>query len=367
MEARYQRQILLESLGAQGQSRLGNASVLVIGAGGLGCPILQYLAAAGVGTIGIIDGDTVELSNLHRQVLYNMDDIGSLKALAAASKLQAMNDEITIKVKAETLNQGNAFESIQPYDMVIDGTDNFISRYVINDACAILKKPLIYGAVMKFEGQVAIFNTPDSQGNACNYRDLFPTAPVNSEQFSCNATGVLGTVPGIIGMMQANEALKLITGIGNPLINQLLTINLLDYSSYKIEIPFTENKPYAMPSDRATFESFDYEWFCNQMQDGEINAETALEWVKSHAAILVDVREPSEAPQITLYPSVKCPLSTINDNLDILKTGQKLIFVCASGSRSLKAIQQLKPMLPDYEMFSIHGGLTRMTQDQISF
>jgi molybdopterin/thiamine biosynthesis adenylyltransferase len=212
---RYERQILLKEFGVAAQEKLLHAKVLVVGAGGLGCPVLQYLAAAGVGTIGIVDDDVVALNNLHRQVLYNMNDIGLSKAEIAAEKLKALNNEINVVAYNKRFTNKNALEIINAFDVVVDGTDNFSSRYIINDACVLLNKPLIYGAISKFEGQVAVFNVKDEVNKrAINYRDLFPVPPKDDEVLNCADAGVLSVLPGIIGTMQANETIKLIIGIG---------------------------------------------------------------------------------------------------------------------------------------------------------
>jgi len=226
---RYHHQMILKDFGEAGQQKLLQAKVLVIGAGGLGCPALQYLTAAGIGTIGIVDDDVVTLSNLHRQILYSTSDIGFLKAEKAAEKLRQLNPEISIIVYSERLTTQNALSIMKAYDVIIDGTDNFSTRYMINDACVLLQKPLVYGAVSQYEGQVAIFNyKKENLYEGVNYRDLFPYPPKDTEVLNCAEAGVLGILPGIIGTMQANETIKLITGIGKPLINRMLTFNALN-------------------------------------------------------------------------------------------------------------------------------------------
>ena len=234
---RYDRQMLLPQLGAKGQQALGSARVLVIGAGGLGCPVLQYLAAAGVGTIGIVDGDTVSLTNLHRQVLYDMSDIGQQKAGLASAKLQRMNPDITIISYSETLTNKNAWEILEIYDIVVDASDNFPTRYLVNDACVLLGKPVVYGAVSRFEGQVAVFNVQRSGADrTINYRDLFPQAPVSGEIANCAEAGVMGVLPGIIGTLQAGEVIRLITEFGQPQENRLISFNLLTNEWHQWEI-----------------------------------------------------------------------------------------------------------------------------------
>ncbi|MBK8670108.1 MAG: HesA/MoeB/ThiF family protein [Saprospiraceae bacterium] len=234
---RYQKQMLLKALGVTGQEKLKNSKVLVVGAGGLGCPALLYLAAAGVGTIGIADGDDVEMTNLHRQVLYTMADLGLGKANTAAARLRAINPEISIHTYSFNLDKNNAWDIIDDYDIVLDGSDNFMTRYMINDACAILLKPYVYGAVQQFEGQVGVFNMLDKyKGTITSYRDLFALPPDNKNAISCNALGIIGVLPGIIGTLQATEVIKIITSIGKPLLNQVLTYSALDHSFYTFTI-----------------------------------------------------------------------------------------------------------------------------------
>ena len=230
---RYQRQIILPEFGEEGQQKLLKAKVLVIGAGGLSCPVLQYLTAAGTGTIGIVDDDVVALNNLHRQVLYSVGDIGSSKAERARHILHQLNPEIKILPYNERLTVQNALILFDEFDIIIDGTDNFSTRYMINDACVLMNKPLVYGAISQFEGQVSVFNFRQTENEeAVNYRDIFPDPPKEGEVLNCAEAGVLGALPGIIGTMMANETIKLITGIGEPLANQLLTYNALNNQVY---------------------------------------------------------------------------------------------------------------------------------------
>lgn len=256
---RYQRQITLEGFGIQAQDKLTNAKVLVIGAGGLGCPALQYLVAAGVGHIGIADFDVVHLSNLHRQILFGQDDVGKKKVLIAKEKLTQINNLVQIETYDVEWKQAQCIQHFPQYDIIIDATDNFASRYLINDACVLMGKPLIFGAVNKFEGQLAVFN---NSKEACNYRDLFPIPPNNKEVANCATAGVLGVLPGIIGAMQASEAIKLITGVGKSFENQLLNYNALNQSIYTIEL--TKN-PAALehtPSSSDAFLKTNYELLC---------------------------------------------------------------------------------------------------------
>ncbi|MFV8391625.1 HesA/MoeB/ThiF family protein [Flavobacterium sp. LB2P6] len=227
---RYNRQMMLPEIGDSGQEQLKKATVLVIGAGGLGCPILQYMATAGVGTIGIVDFDKIELHNLHRQILYTEQQVGKSKALTAKSVLETLNPLIHVIAFEEKLTVENAAKIIMRFDVIVDGCDNFETRYLVNDTCVTLGKSLIYGSILKFEGQMAVFN---HNGNK-NLRDLFPEPPNPKDIPNCNLNGVLGTLPGIIGTMMAHETLKLIMDLPT-LENELVLFNSLDWSSNKLK------------------------------------------------------------------------------------------------------------------------------------
>lgn len=226
---RYNRQTILPEIGDEGQEKIKNAKVLVIGAGGLGCPILQYLSTAGVGTIGIVDFDTIEIHNLHRQILYTEEQIGQSKALTAKKVLKKLNPLIKVIAFEEKLTDENALKLIQDFDIVVDGSDNFKTRYLVNDTCVSLKKTLVYGSILKFEGQVAVFNHNGSK----NLRDLFPEMPDPKDVPNCNLNGVLGTLPGIIGTMMAHETLKLILELPT-LENELVLFNTIDWNFIKL-------------------------------------------------------------------------------------------------------------------------------------
>lgn len=226
---RYNRQTILPEIGDEGQEKLKKAKVLVIGAGGLGCPILQYISTAGVGCIGIMDFDTIEIHNLHRQILYTEDEIGQKKALAAQEVVSKLNPLIEVIVIPEKLTSENARQIIQDYDIVVDGSDNFTTRYLVNDTCVELAKPLVYGSILKFEGQIAVFNHNGSK----NLRDLFPEMPNPRDVPNCNLNGVLGTLPGIIGTMMAHETLKLILELPT-LKDELILFNTLNWNFTKL-------------------------------------------------------------------------------------------------------------------------------------
>jgi len=336
---RYQRQVILKEFGIAAQDKLLQSKILVIGAGGLGCPALQYLAAAGVGTIGIVDDDIVALSNLHRQVLYNMNDIGLSKALVAADKLQQLNNEINIITYNLRLTNQNALDIIAGYDLVIDGTDNFSTRYMINDACVLLNKPFVYGAISTFEGQVALFNvTAGKHARPVNYRDLFPDPPKNDEVMNCAEAGVLGVLPGVIGTMQANEAIKFITGIGKTLSNKLLTWNALDNSSYELNLSANEAADKLTPTNKAEFLKTDYEWLCSAtIKAGvEINVDDFNDLINNSAITVIDVREKDEQPYVEEFEHLHIPLSIIHSNKTVID-GDMIVLFCQSGKRSLQA------------------------------
>ncbi len=234
---RYNRQIILSPWGLQPQEKVKASRVLVIGAGGLGCPVISYLAAAGVGTIAILDFDVVDISNLQRQVIYDMSDVGKNKALAASKKMQAFNPLINVIAIEKTLDETNALELISGYDVIVDATDNFETRYLINDACVILGKPFVFASILGFEGQVSVFNYKDGP----TYRCLYPEPSENAP--NCNENGVLGTLAGTIGSIQANEVLKIISGVGETLSGKLLVVDLLRNSYTTVNItPIEENK-----------------------------------------------------------------------------------------------------------------------------
>lgn len=354
---RYQRQIQLKEIGQMGQDKIAKGKVLVIGAGGLGCPALQYLAAAGVGTIGIIDFDVVELSNLQRQILYSVDDIGKSKAITAAKKLEVFNPEITIKSYNFQVTNKNALEILEGYDIIIDGSDNFSTRYLVNDACMLLDKPLIYGAVLRFEGQIGVFNLAKNETQIkTNYRDLFPKPTDLASSISCNDVGVLGVIPGIIGTMQATEALKIITGVGKPLANTIISYNALDNSFYDFEI--VANPTLDFPKTKAAFLDYNYDWFCNSNLKVEKISIEEFETLRMQEKItIIDVREIGELPIVDEFPFTAIPLSEFENSISHIDTENKVVVFCKSGQRSQKAVKVLIEKFPDSEVFSLEGGI----------
>lgn len=356
---RYQRQMILPDFGVSAQQLLSAARVLVIGAGGLGCPILQYLVGSGIGHIGITDGDQVSLSNLHRQTLFNTADIGINKAEVAANKLRLLNPDITILSIPFHLSNQNVLDIIHEYDIVVDGTDNFATRYMINDACVLSDKTLVYGAVSRYEGQIAIFNHLTSQGTrSANYRDLFPDPPKDGTVLNCADAGVLGVLPGIIGCMQAAEVIKLITGVGEPLVNQLLTYQLKDHQLFLMKIKPQANTSSLIPSTVDAFKAVDYDWLCASPATSlEIDAGDFNQWVGRPNVTIVDVREPHELPTIHEFQHLRIPLASVKEATAELKNDIVVVF-CQSGKRSLQAAKELTDLFGEAKkVYSLQGGI----------
>ena len=356
---RYQRQIILKEFGEAGQQKLLQAKVLVIGAGGLGCPVLQYLTAAGVGTIGLVDDDTVALTNLHRQVLYSVNDLGLPKAERAASVLQGLNPEINIIPFNKRLTVENALDIIRSFDIIVDGTDNFSSRYMINDACVLLDKPLVYGAISQFEGQVAIFSCrKENDEKAVNYRDIFPQPPKEDEVLNCAEAGVLGVLPGIIGTMMANETIKLITGIGVPLINRLLTYNALNNQIYELELTAREETRSLIPANEVLFEQMDYEWLCASSSGSfEIDGGAFDKLMENENIDVIDVRELDELPAVNEFYHQNIPLKQIAEFILAIKSDTVVVF-CQSGKRSKQAAILLSGIFGETKkIYSLKGGI----------
>jgi len=361
---RYQRQIILPGFGEESQQKLLKAKILVMGAGGLGCPVLQYLAAAGTGTIGIVDDDVVALNNLHRQVLYSVGDIGLSKAERAAYLLRQLNPEINIIPYNERLTVQNALTLITDFDIIVDGTDNFSTRYLINDACVLLNKPLVYGAISQFEGQVSVFNfRKNSNDEAVNYRDLFPDPPVEDEVLNCADAGVLGVLPGVIGTMMANETIKLVTGIGEPLANQLLTYNALNNQVYQLTLSARKGTRLLIPENEAAFLQRDYEWLCSSKSrhpiaiGSEIDADSFNGLIAKGGVDVIDVREPGEMPAVNDFSNIKIPLALLPENLALINSDTIVAF-CQSGKRSLQAVKVLSGIFGDNKkIYSLRGGI----------
>ncbi len=356
---RYQRQLLLKEFGEKGQDRLLKAKVLVVGAGGLGCPALQYLTAAGTGTIGIVDFDIVDITNLHRQVLYTTEDIGKPKASTAVEKLKKLNPDVTFLTYNVQLQAGNALEIISNFDIVIDGSDNFSTRYLVNDACVLLNKPLVYGAILRFEGQVGVFNLLDKDTNIkTNYRDLFPIPPAPGSTPSCSEAGVLGVLPGLIGVMQVTECIKIITGIGKPLTNTILSYNCLSNQFYEFAVSRYEKGHSLIPKTAAEFHNFDYDWFCGTGRNSNEISSREFDTLRLEESItIIDVREKDELPLVTEFIHTQIPLSIFEETLSDISVNGKIIIFCQSGKRSLKAVKMLMEKYPGVTTWSLEGGI----------
>ena len=349
---RFDRQYILNGFGIEGQKKLRNASVLMVGAGGLGCPALLYLAAAGVGRIGVIDGDIVNVSNLNRQVLFGEKDLGKNKAEQAVRHFQDKYSDITWEIFPEFLTVQNAQELIADYDLVIDGTDNFPTRYLINDACLLHEKPFVFGAIYQHEGQVSVFNLGE---NACNYRDVHPEMPGPTEIPNCAETGVLGVLPGIIGNLMALEAIKVLSGYGQPLKNRMLYFNSLTSQTYEVEV--TPKAESSAPDSWAVLENTDYQQACGAVK--EMTWKEAMGKMNQNVAF-VDVRELDELPPLVCTGLMKLPMSVIESQLDKLEDAEQILIFCQSGMRSQKAAQLLSETYPDKAVFSIKGGINSL-------
>ncbi|RAI97836.1 adenylyltransferase/sulfurtransferase [Chitinophaga skermanii] len=356
--ARYHRQIRLPGFGIASQERLQAAKVLVVGAGGLGCPILASLAGAGVGTIGIVDDGLVELSNLHRQFLFGMNDIGLPKVDIAARQLAVLNPSIQTHTYNFLLTNHNAIDLLTQYDIVLDGTDNFTTRYMLADACAFIYKPLIYGAVSRFEGQVAVFE------NGLSYRDVFPVPPKPGEVQNCEEAGVLGYLPGIIGNMMAGECLKWITKLGTTLSGKLLTFSALDNRFLELDIDSTAEGKLARPTSKEEFESRDYAMLCGTipLQAREISVEEFRIFTATETPSIIDVRELHEEPSLGKFPHERVPLQTFLQAFPYVGDGA-VIFVCQSGKRSLQAAELYAASHPHRMVYSLRGGVIALLEN----
>lgn len=346
---RYSRQIQLKGFGKLAQDKLSKAKVLVIGAGGLGVPVLTYLNAMGVGEIGIVDKDTVSVTNLHRQVLFDESDVGEPKVTVAARKLKAQNSNTKITTYKTFIDVSNALEIIKQYDCVVDASDNFPTRYLVNDACVILNKPFVYGALHGFEGQVSVFNA----NGAPTYRCLFPTMPKEDEVPNCNENGVIGILPGIVGNLQALETIKLITGIGDLLSGTLLIFDALSQRMQKIKFPVVkENLEFKKLQTSYAFdcglaiESIEAIALQNLMIDKKIQ--------------LVDVRTENEFDSEHFVGAVNIPLQEIEDRVGELNVTTPIYFICQSGIRSKKAIEIIKNEFPETVCINVNGGMNNL-------
>lgn len=355
MNSRYEKQTMLSGFGEEAQHKLRQASVLLVGAGGLGCPALQYLVAAGVGNLVVVDFDTVDISNLQRQVIYNTGDLGKAKAETAAQKMKALNPDVNIVALNQKLNNSNALQLVRNSDLVLDCSDNFATRYLLCDACSICKKPYVYGAVLRYEGQAGVFNVNVPGKNAVTYRHLFPKPPDPATVLSCNEAGVLGTVPGIIGTIQATEVIKLITGIGDPLTGRVLNYNALQNTFYTFEVAASEPGENH-PNNETEFLAFDYEWYCAYGTD-EISITEFKQKLNHPDLLVVDVREQNEGPEVNEFRHIHIPLSEIEKKHELLPGNRQIVLFCRSGQRSMKALHLLKQKNAALRLQSLRGGI----------
>ena len=356
---RYRRQTVLGDFGELRQRRLVESSVLVVGAGGLGCSALQHLAGAGVGRIGIVDHDMVSLENLHRQVLYDMGDIGTPKTSASARRLRNLNPDIEVIEHRFPLTHPSCLELFPVYDLVLDCSDNFPTRFMVNDACVLLGKALVSAAVTGYEGQVAVFNLPDGSGREpVHYRDLLPSPPVPGTVANCEEAGVMASLPGMMGAMQAGEALKILTGIGTPLSGTLLTYSMKDNRFLTFEISKRPPGAYGMPSDVDAFLRTDYAGHCRTTDAFcEIGPERLEELVGLADTRIVDLREPGEEPPITGFEHLRIPLS-VTDWPALIPEKGRIVLVCQRGLRSRDAARRLaSASATGREVYSLEGGV----------
>ena len=344
---RYSRHLIMPEVGIEGQQKLHDAGMLLIGAGGLGSPLGLYLAAAGVGRLGIVDFDTVDFTNLQRQIIHRTEDVGRLKVESAKERIAGINPDVEVTTFNTRISRDNIIELIKPYDVVIDGTDNFPTRYLVNDACVFQKKPNVYGSIFRFDGQATVF----SPFKGPCYRCLYPEPPPPGMVPSCAEGGVLGVLPGIIGVIQATEAIKLILETGEPLIGRLLIYNALKMEFREVRL--RRNPACPVCGDHPTVtELIDYEAFCGVTRGQEAEAdhseydlgpgEIKELLAKDRKAVLLDVRESHEYDIVHIEGSTLIPLSELHLRTNELDTADTIVTYCHHGQRSLQAIKTLE-------------------------
>ncbi|MBT9392060.1 molybdopterin-synthase adenylyltransferase MoeB [Hymenobacter sp. NST-14] len=346
----YRRHLQLPEIGEAGQLRLKAARVLVVGAGGLGCPVLQYLAAAGVGTLGIVDADTVDRSNLQRQILYGPADLGQPKAATAAKAVRRINPLVKTEVHPCRVTLGNVRELVSQYDVVVDGSDNFPTRYLLNDACVLLGKPLISGAIYKFEGQVSVFNYDGGP----TYRCLFPQPPTAAEAPNCDATGVLGVLPGLVGTAQATETLKVLLGIGEILSGRLWLFDALTFQTRTLKFA---RRPEQAALHLGTAPTTDYAELCGTNVQSITVAELHQRLDSNQPPFLLDVREPHEFAAGHLPGATSLPLSVLEKGVATLPKQHPVVVYCHSGRRSTQAVERLQAEFGLINLLNLEGGM----------
>jgi len=338
MNLRFHRQTILPNYGEAAQQKLLNSKVLVIGAGGLGCPCLQYLVSSGIGLIGIVDGDIIDISNLQRQILFTTNDIGKNKAVTAKEKLKDIHPSTEINSFSFFLDGKNAKEIISKYDVVIDCTDDFNTRYLINDVCVELSKPLIFGANYQFEGQVAVFKMDDTK---INLRDIFPTPP--KQAMRCEEAGAMGAVLGILGSVQALETIKLITEQQDCLYNEMLYLNVIKYETIKIKIS-KKLSDVRSPMLGNTING--------------LNVEEFIEKINNPLVQLIDVRNETELPKVD-FNCTQIPLPTLKENIHLLNKEKEIVLFCHAGIRSLEAAERLQDEFDFQQVSHLKGGIVK--------
>jgi len=342
---RYSRHLIIPEVGIAGQLKLKNASVALIGTGGLGAPLGLYLAAAGVGRIGLVDDDVVDFTNLQRQVIHGTNDVGRKKLDSAMDRMHSINPFVAIDRHETFLNSENALRILKPYDLVVDGTDNFATRYLVNDACVLLGKPNVYGSIFRFEGLASIFAYP---GGPC-YRCLYPEPPPPGLVPSCAESGVLGILPGTIGLIQATEAVKLILGIGTPLVGRLLRYDALQMRFQELKVRRDPECPVCGDHPSIT-KLIDYQQFCgvpthNVPESSAVDidpVEVSAKISRGERFVLVDVREPHEHEICRIQTSRLIPLGELSSRLNELSSSDEIVAHCKSGARSAKAVDLLR-------------------------
>jgi molybdopterin/thiamine biosynthesis adenylyltransferase/rhodanese-related sulfurtransferase len=360
-QVRYSRHMIMPEVGAEGQRRLNEARVLCIGAGGLGSPAALYLAAAGVGKLGLVDFDDVDLSNLQRQILHGTKDVGRKKLDSARDRLRDVNPSIEIETHECRFTSANALEIVSGYDVVVDGSDNFPTRYLSNDVCVFAKKPNVYGSVFRFDGQTTVF--APHLGGPC-YRCLFPEPPAPGSVPNCAQAGVLGVLPGIIGTIQANEAIKLILGAGDPLIGRLLYFDALKMKFREFNLRRDPQCPVCGDSPTITT-PIDYEQFCGVSTSAipTVSVSELKQKLDAHENFqLVDVREPFEHEIASIDSARLIPLGELADRLNELDREQLTIVHCHSGQRSAQAVRLLREA-GFANVFNLEGGIARWSDE----
>lgn len=370
---RYSRHLIIPEFNIEGQRKLKAAKVLVIGTGGLGSPLLLYLTAAGIGTIGLVDFDTVDQSNLQRQVLFTVNDVGKHKVDAAIERLKGLNPHVNFIAHKTRISSENALDIIKDYDVVADGTDNFPTRYLVNDACVLLNKVNVYASIFRFEGQLSVFNYTDSNGVVGpNYRDMFPLPPPPGLVPSCAEGGVIGVLPGILGSLQANEVIKVVSGVGEPMNGRFFIFDAASFETRILKIKRNPANPLngENPTQKGLI---DYVQFCGIASETETDKKSDVveeidvfqlrEWIDSNKDFqLIDVREPYEY-EIANMKGELIPLAQISSKVDAISRERKVVVHCRSGVRSAKAIRELQEFYGYNNLVNLKGGILAFAKE----